>query len=140
MIYTIVNHKQGTKDWLDWRRTGIGASDSPIILGKSPYKTEYELYLEMAGISPPQVQTESMQFGHDKEPEIRAWAEEVLGIEFMPVCIASNNSCFIASLDGISFDGDVFIEIKCNNRENHLLAKSGQLVEHQHRRWRSQPL
>lgn len=128
--YKIVKHVQGSPEWLSWRRSGIGASDSPIILGKSPYKTAYELYLEMAGISVPVVQSETMRFGHEMEPEIRAWAEKELSVELMPICIASNNSCFKASIDGMSFDEDVFVEIKCNNKDSHLLAKSGQLVDH----------
>ena len=35
----IVNLEQGTKEWLEWRRQGITATESSVILGLSPYKT-----------------------------------------------------------------------------------------------------
>ena len=39
-------------EWLDWRRKGIGGSDSAAALGMSPYKTARELYYDKLGIEP----------------------------------------------------------------------------------------
>ena len=34
------------QEWLEWRRQGIGASDAPIIMGVSPFKTINQLWKE----------------------------------------------------------------------------------------------
>ena len=36
--------EQNTEEWFKYRNSGIGASEAPIILGLSPYKTRIELY------------------------------------------------------------------------------------------------
>lgn len=33
-------------EWLAWRRTGIGGSDAPIIMGLSPYRGQLSLYVD----------------------------------------------------------------------------------------------
>ena len=30
---------QNTPEWHQWRRQGIGASDAPVIMGETPFKT-----------------------------------------------------------------------------------------------------
>lgn len=37
---------QSRTEWLADRRTGIGASESPVVLGLSPFKTPYQLWAE----------------------------------------------------------------------------------------------
>lgn len=131
MSFKFVKHKPNTPEWLEWRRGAIGASDSPIILGKSPYKNQYELYLEKVQLTIPSPASEAMRKGHEMEASIRAWAEKEIGIEFMPVCIESNKASFmVASLDGINFEGDVFLECKFNNKNNHQMARAGKIVDH----------
>lgn len=50
------------------RRSGIGGSDMPIILGLSSYKTPYELFLEKTGYLPPKETMTSYQYwGHKLE-------------------------------------------------------------------------
>lgn len=44
---------QGSPEWEEWRRGGIGSSDAPIIAGESPYRSALELWAEKArGIVP----------------------------------------------------------------------------------------
>ncbi len=33
-IYEVVDVVQGSKEWLEWRKTGVTATCSPILLGK----------------------------------------------------------------------------------------------------------
>lgn len=58
-------------DWLEWRRKGIGGSDSSAILGVSPFTTTRDLYYDKRGIRPA-VETESnwvaLKMGHLLEP------------------------------------------------------------------------
>ena len=37
-------------DWLDWRRKGIGGSDSSAVMGCSPFCTARDLYYDKRGI------------------------------------------------------------------------------------------
>ena len=55
------------------RNEGIGASDSPIIMGYSSYKTPYQLYLEKIGtITPDEEMTEQQYWGNALEAAILA--------------------------------------------------------------------
>lgn len=53
LSWRTVIHKQGSSDWLKWRSTGIGASESAQILGRSPYGSADELYRLKRGELPP---------------------------------------------------------------------------------------
>ncbi len=37
---------QNTPEWHAFRRKRIGASDAPVIMGISPWKTPYQLWIE----------------------------------------------------------------------------------------------
>ena len=37
------------EEWLELRRTGIGGSDAPTIVGVNPYNSRYALYLDKIG-------------------------------------------------------------------------------------------
>lgn len=53
--------------WYAERRTYIGASDVPILIGISPYKTPYDLWLEKTGQKDPEPPTEVQSWGHRVE-------------------------------------------------------------------------
>ena len=36
--------RQNTPEWHRWRRQGIGASDAPVIMGETPFKTPRTLW------------------------------------------------------------------------------------------------
>lgn len=128
----ILNLKQGSPEWTLWRQQRIGASDTPVILGVSPYKTKRQLMSEKLGKSQSAVSF-NMRAGNDLEPEIRKAFEAKTGIDLMPVCADSDDHPFMAaSYDGLNFEGDTFVELKLNNAENHALAKSGSLFEPHH--------
>ena len=58
-------------DWLEFRRQGIGASDAPIILGLSSWKSPFGLYAEKTGlIEMSQEETELLEWGKRLEPAI----------------------------------------------------------------------
>jgi putative phage-type endonuclease len=127
----LLNLKQGTDEWHEWRRNHICASDTPIILGISPYKTSLHLFEEMIGIRKKQSVSSSMMMGHELEPMIRNEFERLTGIIVMPACIESTDFPWMgASLDGLSFDDETIVEIKLNNEDNHALAKEGKIVNH----------
>ena len=64
--FTIVELKQGTRERLEWRHQGIGASDAPTIMGENPWKTAPELLHEKCGPVRQSVQSEAMARGGAK--------------------------------------------------------------------------
>lgn len=38
------------KEWLSWRKQGLGGSDTAVVMGCSPWKTKRDLYYDKAGI------------------------------------------------------------------------------------------
>lgn len=118
--------KQNTPEWLEWRKGKIGASDAPIIMGESPWRTPYQLWRDKLGLDAPQEQTEAMRRGHELEPIARAKFEEVTGIFVEPVTTEHQSyHWMMASLDGLSICGKVMVEIKCPCNRSHEIAKSG---------------
>lgn len=59
----------GSADWL----TRMSASKVAAVMGLSPYESPFSLWHRMAGLVPPQEQTEAMSRGHYLEPAIVAW-------------------------------------------------------------------
>lgn len=56
--------------WLEHRKTTIGASDVPVILGLIPQKSAYTLFQEKRGMIPPPDVTDAMDYGLYIEPYI----------------------------------------------------------------------
>lgn len=120
--------EQNTDKWLQWRKSGIGSSDAPIIMGVSSYKTPFQLWQEKTGKSSPEETNWAMRRGIDMEPKARAHYE-LLNNKDMPAALAQHKDFpFLrASLDG--FNGETVLEIKCAGKEDHMLAKSGRIPE-----------
>lgn len=121
-----VDFKQGSQEWHTWRASGIGASDSPIIMGVSPWSTRKQLWLEKTTGKRRDQANAATRHGHEKENEVRLWAEMLFGIALPPACFESDDYSWLrASLDGISSDNKIAIEIKCpyKNFKDHELAR-----------------
>lgn len=69
--------------WLQERRTGIGGSDAAAVLGVSPWRSPYALWLEKTGlaIKPDEEEAEYMEWGRRLEPIIAEKFAEVTGRE-----------------------------------------------------------
>lgn len=97
---------QGTEKWHEWRKAGQGSSDAPVIMGVSPYKTPYQLYLEKLGLNIVDEKKEAgkkfiFEKGHKIEAEARAHREVDLGFELLPKLYAHKDiTWLIASMDG----------------------------------------
>jgi putative phage-type endonuclease len=75
--------RQGSAEWLDARRTGIGSSDIPVIAGESPYRSAYSLWAEKTGLTPPETpdddQAALFELGHLMEPVLLTLYERRTG-------------------------------------------------------------
>lgn len=92
-----------TDEQREKRRDGIGASDTPIIMGYSSYKTPYQLYLEKIGqIEPDDEITEQQYWGNALEAAIiKRFAEENMVEVTFPDTVYHPDYPFIfANLDG----------------------------------------
>jgi len=118
--YTLINLEQGSKEWLEFRRSKIGASDIPIIMCVSPWSTPHDLWQIKTEKTPEKDFTYAMTRGVRLEPFAREVAEKHLSIPLEPA-VAANKAAewAIASLDGISIDGTIIVEIKCLGAKNH---------------------
>lgn len=122
--------EQGSPQWHEFRKNGIGASECAAIFGKCKYNTPFQLWEKKVY----DIETEvnpAMIKGSQMEPIIRQQAESVLGEEFPAACGIHEKHEFIrASLDGINSAGDVIMEIKYASKVNHAIATSGKVPEH----------
>jgi putative phage-type endonuclease len=122
----LIEHKQGSPEWLELRRKGIGASEAPVIMGVSPWTTPYQLWQrKQSGAE--QAMNASMRYGKDTEEAERKKFEKMVGITFFPDMTFRHGERHwqIASLDGIDFNQTVIMEIKQANQVDHQSAKEG---------------
>ncbi|HPU93744.1 MAG TPA: YqaJ viral recombinase family protein [Candidatus Saccharicenans sp.] len=104
---------QRSDAWLKWRDNGIGASDAPIIMGETPWKTPDSLLREKV-YGAAERKNARMIRGIKLEPEALIAYQKHNGIKLRPVCIQSQYFPWLrASLDGLSYDGQRVVEIKC---------------------------
>ena len=101
---------QGTKEWHDHRAHSRNASETPAVLGVSPWQTPYSLWLLRTGRKVQEV-TPAMTHGTVLEPAARAAYEKLTGSVMEPLVLTEGD--YSASLDGITLDGELILEIKC---------------------------
>jgi putative phage-type endonuclease len=124
---------QGSPEWLLWRKKGIGSSDIAVILGVSPYKTPYTLWLEKTG---QQLEEDlsgnfAVQRGIALESEARDGFNKLKNANYKPVLFISSEHEFMRfSCDGFDRESNTFIEIKCPGEESHNKALAGVVPEH----------
>ena len=100
------------------RHLGLGASESPIIMGYSSYKTPYQLYLEKIGtITADDEISEQQYWGNALEPIIlkRFSEENNVEISFPETVYHPDYSYIFANLDGWISSESAVIEAKCAN-------------------------
>jgi len=113
--FKIVPLQQGTPEWHEWRHKGIGASDARAAMAK-PGKSRAKLLAEKRASEPPDdsFTTVAMDIGTELEPEARRLYNERHQANVRPVCVQSDRYPWLrASLDGLSDDGQLVVEIKC---------------------------
>ncbi len=122
--FKVIELEQGTQLWLNWRHSGIGASDASTIMGENRFKSPDELLHEKKY----KIDTkpnEKMRKGTELEPKARSLYQKNTKKEVQPICIQSNSYSWLkASLDGISNDYETLVEIKCGQSAYWQAAKS----------------
>ncbi len=100
---------QGSEEWLAYRMGMRNASESAAVMGISPWTTPYQLWLQKTGRSV-QETTPAMAHGTRMEPQARAAYEDQTGHVMQPLVM--QGGLYSASLDGITLEGDLILEVK----------------------------
>lgn len=111
----IIQVEQRTDEWHEWRNEGVSASDSPVILGLSPYKTTWLLWAQKKGLIEPDDLSRNphVRRGLEYEDDLRKTVEQEIGDILLPICAEYlQNPIFRASLDGLDRDA-IPHELKC---------------------------
>ena len=105
---------QNTPEWHRWRMQGIGASDAPVIMGETAFKTPRTLWSIKTGRMQEASAGPAARRGRELERFARRAYERHTGIQMEPLCLVHEEFEWMrASLDGLSFDGSTLLEIKC---------------------------
>ncbi len=130
----IVKLVQGSPEWHTHRAKYRNASETPAVLGVSPWVTPYQLWQQRTG----RVQTEvnaAMVRGTALEPAAREAYEKLTGYVMQPLVLVEGD--YSASLDGITLDGGLILEIKCpaKGRDSDLWKQARDGLIPEHYRW-----
>jgi putative phage-type endonuclease len=107
---------QGSTFWHEWRRTVIGSSDAPVIMGENKWKSRKRLLEEKSGKREPFKGNELTRQGQILEPQARALYENIKRISVEPSVLQSKARPWqAASVDGICVSSGVVVEIKCGS-------------------------
>lgn len=123
---------QGSQEWIAWRMSGIGASEAAAVLGICPYVTPYGLWKVKTNRSNHFEGNSFTQHGHETEAKARARYELISMNNMEPACSTHPKySICRASLDGLSEDGKLVLEIKCPKGNSTFdVAKAGKIPDH----------
>lgn len=122
---------QNTQEWLEHRRKFIGASDAATVLNIDPWRTPLQLYEQKLGLVSEQPETYAMRRGKELESAAIKAFESSTGYQVFPKVVYHPEVPFMmASLDGITLEGDVAVEIKCPGKKTHDLALEGKIPDH----------
>lgn len=113
------------KEWLEWRRQGVGGSDAAAVMGISPYKTPYQLWLEKTGKEIDEEDNEYIKNkGNQYEPFARAKYELINDMEMPPIRCQHKDIAFLrATMDGANQENLKGIEIKYTGKDVHEATK-----------------
>lgn len=116
----LINLEQRTEAWHAWRAGIIGGSDAAAIMGVSKWITIHKLWEQKTGRRGPTPDNPAMARGREMEDEaLQAWSDYT-GEIASPACVEHEEYSFIgASLDGMTFDGRLLVEIKCPGEKAH---------------------
>jgi putative phage-type endonuclease len=109
----IIRMVQGSAEWRAHRLAHRNASETAAVLGLSPWATPYQLWLQRTGRAEQAINA-AMARGTELEAAARDAYEALTGLVMQPLVMIDGE--YSASLDGITFDGAVALEIKCPMR------------------------
>jgi len=105
--------KQGSDEWKALRKTKVGSSDAAVIMGCG-YMPLHELWEIKTNRRPEPEMNAAMEHGQRSEEDARRFFERERGCFVLPdVVFSPERPWQMASLDGVSPDKSLYVEIKC---------------------------
>ena len=115
---------QGSPEWLEFRKSHLGASDAGTIMGLNPWSTSLQLWQEKC-LGWTKDVNDAMRRGTNMEEKARDAYSIQTGRLVSPAVGTCEVHAFIsASFDGISSDYAHAVEIKCG-KASHKQAQKG---------------
>lgn len=131
MMSAVMKLVQGTSEWHAHRAQYRNASETAAVMGVSPWQTPYQLWALRTDRARQEV-TAAMARGTALEPQAREAYEQRTGHVMQPLVLVEGD--YSASLDGLTFDGSLIVEIKCplRGRDSSLwkAVAAGEVPEH----------
>lgn len=122
----IIEIIQGSPEWLEFRRSHIGATDAPVIMGLNPWRSKLQLWEEKV-LSWDKEQTDKMKKGQELEKEAKETYVSLTNLCLYPLVLEDEEYPFLsASFDGITYDLDHAVEIKCG-KGSYNLSSNGRI-------------
>ena len=123
-MQVIPKQKHGSKDWLlaRWKdedgRCVFGASDVPVLMGASPYKTRGELFADKVNEPVEQEETAVFRRGNLLEKPLLEEASRILGTNIFTPDVIYRDGRLSISLDGVDNEKQptVVVEAKTSTR------------------------
>ena len=123
-MQVIPKQKHGSKDWLlaRWKdeqgRCVFGASDVPVLMGASPYKTRGELFADKVNEPVEQEETAVFRRGNLLEKPLLEEASRILGTNIFTPEVIYRDGRLSISLDGVDNEQkpSVVVEAKTSTR------------------------
>lgn len=127
----IVELIQNTPEWLEWRKGGIGASDTNIIMGKSKFMTPVEFLEIQQGKRERKPVSEFITGkGHRLEDKMREYYELLLDLNLKKVCGESEkHDGLFASFDGYDESVNCPWEHKLVGKDDFEIVENGSVLE-----------
>lgn len=110
--------RQGTPEWLEWRKGKITGTGSAAVMGVSPYVTKRDYYFEFAGFEMPEDDSKEFIFsrGHAVEEELRELLFDKVGVAMPEACFETDDKMLACSVDGY-LEGVGIAEMKYVGKE-----------------------
>ncbi len=121
---------QGTPEWHAARAAHNCASEAPAMMGVGKYQTRTQLLHEKAtGVKPEVDAGQQARFdrGHAAEAAAREILEARLGVELFPIVATDDDDYLLASVDGLTMDGETAFEHKLLNADVVQQIRLGEL-------------
>ena len=110
MMATQVKLVQGSPEWHEHRASYRNASETSAVMGVNSWMTPFQLWEIKTGRAKPAMNA-AMARGTQLEPLARDAYETRTGHVAQPLVLVDGE--YSASLDGMTFDGSLIVEIKC---------------------------
>jgi len=112
-FYLIDDLEQGSREWHDWRKGVIGASDAPKIMGENPWGSRSSLLDEKLGLVREFQGNAKTREGNSFEGDARKSLESKYKMKLKPTIVQDSKEPFLAaSLDAICSYHENLFEIK----------------------------